>query len=477
MRAVSEDKDTAALMGINVDRTISTTFAIGGLLAGAAGVLYALVFGQVHWFMGFLPGIKAFTAAVLGGIGNIVGAMLGGLTLGLLEQVGPNLLPGRARRAIAKSAAGRHRVQRARPGPDLPAIRHPREAGEPLRCGSILRASQQRRARPDCRHHPHLPVPRRHRRARSRIGTSSRTSFTLGRDHARAPALIVGYVAARAGLQHRARSPEGSSREGWRAPSAGPCRPLPALRVGGRSSATSSFASRPTSSTSSPSARTRRRRAPERRLRRRLWLTAAGVRVASPRWRRPVIAGALGVVVAEHAGALPPSAPAGVRARRGGQVSSTSTTAYDCLGDRRSSSSSRPRRSCGARPRGPVARRLERTDASTRVDAPVDRRAGRDPLPPLPAPASRSPAEPGPRAGRALRSPGLGLNIVVGYAGLLDLGYVAFYAVGAYLTALLTSPSSSLGWGLPFWLALPIVVGRDRGHRAADRRPGASPSR
>ena len=92
MRAVSEDKDTAALMGINVDRTIATTFAIGGLLAGAAGVLYALVFGQVHWFMGFLPGIKAFTAAVLGGIGNIVGAMLGGLTLGVLEQVGPNLL-------------------------------------------------------------------------------------------------------------------------------------------------------------------------------------------------------------------------------------------------------------------------------------------------------------------------------------------------------------------------------------------------
>jgi branched-chain amino acid transport system permease protein len=92
MRAVSEDKDTAALMGINVDRTIATTFAIGGLLAGAAGVLYALVFGQVHWFMGFLPGIKAFTAAVLGGIGNIVGAMLGGLMLGVLEQVGPSLL-------------------------------------------------------------------------------------------------------------------------------------------------------------------------------------------------------------------------------------------------------------------------------------------------------------------------------------------------------------------------------------------------
>ena len=96
MRAVSEDKDTAALMGINVDRVIATTFAIGGLLAGAAGILYALVFGQVHWFMGFLPGIKAFTAAVLGGIGNIIGAMLGGLSLGVLEQVGPSLLLGGA---------------------------------------------------------------------------------------------------------------------------------------------------------------------------------------------------------------------------------------------------------------------------------------------------------------------------------------------------------------------------------------------
>jgi branched-chain amino acid transport system permease protein len=92
MRAISEDKDTAALMGINVDRTISTTFAIGGLLAGAAGVLYAIVFTQVHWFMGFVPGIKAFTAAVLGGVGNIIGAMLGGLSLGVLESVAPHLL-------------------------------------------------------------------------------------------------------------------------------------------------------------------------------------------------------------------------------------------------------------------------------------------------------------------------------------------------------------------------------------------------
>jgi branched-chain amino acid transport system permease protein len=92
MRAVSEDKDTAALMGIDVDRIISITFGIGGMLAGAAGVLYAIVYNQVIWSMGFLPGIKAFTAAVLGGIGNIIGAMLGGLFLGILESVAPTLL-------------------------------------------------------------------------------------------------------------------------------------------------------------------------------------------------------------------------------------------------------------------------------------------------------------------------------------------------------------------------------------------------
>jgi branched-chain amino acid transport system permease protein len=91
MRAVAEDKDVAALMGINVDRVIVTTFAIGGLLAGAAGILYVFIFNQVQFLMGFLPGIKAFTAAVLGGIGNIVGAMLGGLFLGVLESVGPTL--------------------------------------------------------------------------------------------------------------------------------------------------------------------------------------------------------------------------------------------------------------------------------------------------------------------------------------------------------------------------------------------------
>ena len=91
IRAVSEDKSTAALMGIDVNRTIVTTFAIGAALAGAAGVLYAQLYQQFTYTVGIIPGIKAFTAAVLGGIGNIPGAMLGGLFLGEIESIGPVL--------------------------------------------------------------------------------------------------------------------------------------------------------------------------------------------------------------------------------------------------------------------------------------------------------------------------------------------------------------------------------------------------
>ncbi len=88
IRAVSEDKETAALMGIDVNRAIVTTFAVGAAMAGAAGVLFGLVWGQVQFFTGFIPGIKAFTAAVLGGIGNIPGAMVGGFVLGEAESIG-----------------------------------------------------------------------------------------------------------------------------------------------------------------------------------------------------------------------------------------------------------------------------------------------------------------------------------------------------------------------------------------------------
>jgi branched-chain amino acid transport system permease protein len=91
MRSVSEDKEVAALMGINVDRVIATTFALGGISAGIAGILYLLLFPVAHFFMGFFPGLKAFTAAVLGGIGNVPGAFIGAMVLGLLESVGPSL--------------------------------------------------------------------------------------------------------------------------------------------------------------------------------------------------------------------------------------------------------------------------------------------------------------------------------------------------------------------------------------------------
>jgi branched-chain amino acid transport system permease protein len=85
MRAVAFDREAASMMGIDTDRIISTTFFIGSVLAGAAGVMYGLYLGDTYFFLGFLFGLKAFTAAVVGGIGSIPGAMLGGILIGLAE--------------------------------------------------------------------------------------------------------------------------------------------------------------------------------------------------------------------------------------------------------------------------------------------------------------------------------------------------------------------------------------------------------
>src|SRR5689334_8189535 len=92
IRAVAQDPDAAALMGIPVDRIISLTFFVGGAMGGAAGVLFGLHYSLINPFSGFGPGLKAFTAAVLGGIGNIPGAMLGGMVLGLLEAMAGSYL-------------------------------------------------------------------------------------------------------------------------------------------------------------------------------------------------------------------------------------------------------------------------------------------------------------------------------------------------------------------------------------------------
>jgi branched-chain amino acid transport system permease protein len=94
MRATAQDPDAARLMGINVDTTISATFLIGGMLAGAAGLIYALYQTTIWYFQGFTAGLIAFTAAVMGGIGNIRGAVLGGLIIGCIQQISDNRIGG-----------------------------------------------------------------------------------------------------------------------------------------------------------------------------------------------------------------------------------------------------------------------------------------------------------------------------------------------------------------------------------------------
>ena len=101
MRAISLDTKGSLLMGVNVNSVISRTFFIGSALAGAAGVMAGAYYGKIDFLMGFIIGLKAFTAAVIGGIGNIRGAMLGGLVLGLVESFGSEIVGGQWRDAFA----------------------------------------------------------------------------------------------------------------------------------------------------------------------------------------------------------------------------------------------------------------------------------------------------------------------------------------------------------------------------------------
>ncbi len=103
MRAVAEDKEAAFLVGIDVNGIIMITFIIGSALAAAAGVMVGMYYTQINHMMGFIPGIKAFTAAVLGGIGNVPGAMLGGFFLGLTEALGVLFMPAEYKDVIAFS--------------------------------------------------------------------------------------------------------------------------------------------------------------------------------------------------------------------------------------------------------------------------------------------------------------------------------------------------------------------------------------
>ena len=94
MRATAQDPEAARLMGINVDTTISLTFILGGLMAGAAGLIYALYQTTIWYFQGFQAGLIAFTAAVMGGIGNLWGAVLGGVIIGIIQQISDNRIGG-----------------------------------------------------------------------------------------------------------------------------------------------------------------------------------------------------------------------------------------------------------------------------------------------------------------------------------------------------------------------------------------------
>ncbi|MBC6461532.1 branched-chain amino acid ABC transporter permease [Actinomadura sp. HBU206391] len=103
IRATAQDPETAVLMGVNIDRIVTATFAIGGAMAGVAAALFIMRFEETNYFVGFLLGIKAFTAAVLGGIGNLRGALAGGLLLGLIEMYGSSIFGSEWRDVVAFS--------------------------------------------------------------------------------------------------------------------------------------------------------------------------------------------------------------------------------------------------------------------------------------------------------------------------------------------------------------------------------------
>jgi branched-chain amino acid transport system permease protein len=101
VRAVAQDAETSRILGVNVDMIIIVTFALGGVMAGGAAMLFTLVYDQTRFNIGFILGVKSFTAAVLGGIGNLKGALLGGILLGLVENYGSAIFGGQWKDVIA----------------------------------------------------------------------------------------------------------------------------------------------------------------------------------------------------------------------------------------------------------------------------------------------------------------------------------------------------------------------------------------
>ncbi len=123
MRATAQNPQVASLMGVNINRMISAAFVIGSALGALAGVMVSAYYGIAHYHMGFMLGLKAFTAAVLGGIGNLAGAMVGGFLLGMIEALGAGLYRRPDRRFPRQPLPGHLRLLRADCCADVPALR------------------------------------------------------------------------------------------------------------------------------------------------------------------------------------------------------------------------------------------------------------------------------------------------------------------------------------------------------------------
>jgi branched-chain amino acid transport system permease protein len=495
MRAVAEDQEMARLMGIDVDRTISLVFGIGGAMAGAAGLLFGLVFEKVFFLSGFLPGIKAFTAAVLGGIGNMVGAAVGGLTIGSIESLGPSLvlqgldIPAANQLKDVVAFLALVMILIFRPTGIL-GERVSDERGEtaPRRTGAVTPSAEGEL----------LPAREVDQRRAVRmglvaglaavfvaaIGMVERFSerevvgeFSLGALLLVAITLVVGFAAATAPPQI----------EGFAAARPGRRNVVAGLAVGLGTGAVMTvftllidkFNVRDVFVNISPDLiadengrqlLTFGRDLPVGilvilGLNVALGVAAGALHLLPVRWRKAVLAALITVTGFGMLQSLILQILRGIQK----ELDVLTKPLVDFLYE-----SSGALTWAGAVAVGAIAfgvyvlrTRPEHTPLRVRVDRLPARRRRTAQLTILAVVAlvlGELPQVLGPFYSEVLNIVGiflvmaLGLNIVVGFAGMLDLGYVAFFAVGAYTMALFSSPNSSLELGWNFWFVLPLAV-------------------
>ena len=495
MRAVAEDQEMARLMGIDVDRTISLVFAIGGAMAGAAGLLFGLVFENVNFLTGFLPGIKAFTAAVLGGIGNMAGAALGGLTIGSVESLGPSLvlsgldIPAAHQLKDVVAFLALVLILIFRPTGILgervsdergeAAPKRAQAAAATLAEGELLPAREV-----DIRRGLRLGLVAGLATVFvSAIGMVEKFSerdivgdMSLGTLLLVAVPLVVGFVAATAPPRM----------EGFAAARPGPLNLLAGLGVGLLNAAVMSvfillidtFEVRDVFvnitpalvDEGGPQLLTYGKDLPAGLVAVlgvsvALGVAAGAMHLLPTRWRKAVLTG---VITATGFGLLQPLVNQLLRGteeeldilteplreflyKSSGALTWAGAVALAVIGFGMYALRTRPEGT-------PLRKRIEAMPTRPRRITQLAILAA------VTLVLGELPQVLGPFYSEVLNLVGiflvmaLGLNIVVGYAGMLDLGYVAFFAIGAYTTALLTSPASSFDLQWNFWLALPFVV-------------------